>query len=137
MSQSIPESHADLINHGVFATLTTIAPTGQPENTIVWFSWDGEHVLVNTAAGRRKWRNVQTEPRVALTVIDPKNGYRWLDIRGRVEAIEPDPNSDNISAHAKQYVGVDRYYGGVAPAEQEGKEERVIMKIRPERVVVQ
>jgi PPOX class probable F420-dependent enzyme len=135
MSAAVPESHVDLLTGPYLATFTTIAPDGQPENTVVWCSWDGEHVLVNTAAGRRKWKNVRDNPKVALTVIDPKDPYRWVDVRGAVESIEPDIDNANINAHAKVYVGADSYYGGFAPAERAASEQRVILKVRPERVL--
>ena len=79
---------------------------------------------------------MRRDPRVALTVIDPKNPYRWLDVRGVVEEIVPDSDYANIDAHARLYAGVDRYYGGFRPAELRGTEERIIMKIRPERVLL-
>jgi PPOX class probable F420-dependent enzyme len=136
MPATIPASYIDLLTGPVYAVFTTIASNGQPENTVVWCSWDGSYVLVNTAAGRRKHKNVLENPRVALTVIDPKDPYRWLDVRGTVEAIEEDTDYANINAHAKLYAGADQYYGGVAPAERKGKEERLILKIRPDRVLV-
>jgi PPOX class probable F420-dependent enzyme len=135
MPATVPASHEDLLTGPYFAVFTTVAPSGQPENTVVWCSWDGSHVLVNTAAGRRKHKNVLANPRVALTVIDPTNAFRWIDVRGSVEAIEADPEYANINAHAKLYAGVDEYYGGVAPADRRGTEERLILKIRPDRVL--
>jgi PPOX class probable F420-dependent enzyme len=135
MPTSIPASHRDLLDGPYFAVFTTVAPNGQPENTVVWCSWDGEHVLVNTAAGRRKEQNVRKNPKVALTVIDPKNAFRWIDVRGTVEATVPDVDYANINAHAKLYAGKDEYYGGVQPLEAKGTEERVIFKIRPDRVL--
>lgn len=135
MPQSIPASHLDLIEGPIYATLTTLSPSGAPENTVVWCSWDGQHVLVNTADGRRKPSNVRRDPRVALTVVDPTNPYRWVDVRGVVEEIAPDAEYANINAHAKLYVGVDQYYGGFAPAEARGTEQRIIFKIRSERVL--
>ncbi|RMF80295.1 MAG: PPOX class F420-dependent oxidoreductase [Chloroflexi bacterium] len=134
-TSSIPESHVDLLTGPVYAVLTTIAPDGSPENTVVWCSWDGTHVLVNTAEGRRKPNNVRANPKVALTAIDPESPYRWIDVRGTVEEIVPDPDYANINAHAKLYVGADEYYGSVTPIEMKGKEERIILKIKPERVV--
>ena len=71
----------------------------------MWCSWDGSHVLVNTALGRRKHKNVLAKPRVALTVIDPKDPFRWINVRGTVEAIEEDKEYANINAHAKLYAG--------------------------------
>lgn len=81
MSSKIPATHVDLLEGPYFAVLTTMAPSGQPENTVVWCSWDGEHVLVNTADGRRKPDNVRKNPKVALTRRMPSAGStcagRW------------------------------------------------------------
>lgn len=135
MSSKVPASHVDLLTGPYFAVLTTVAPSGQPENTVVWCSWDGEHVLVNTADGRRKPANARNNPKVALTVIDPQDPFRWIDVRGEVAEIVPDPDYANINAHARLYAGVDEYYGGVSPIEMKGKEDRIIFKIRPDRVL--
>lgn len=136
MSATIPESHLDLITGPVHAVLTTIAPDGQPENTVVWCSWDGEHVVVNTAAGRRKDRNVRHNPKVALTAIDPDNPLRWIDVRGFVEEIVTDTGFATINAHAKLYAGVDEFFGGYAAIERRETEVRVDLRIRPTRVIV-
>lgn len=132
---AIPESHIDLITGPYYATFTTLAPNGQPENTVVWCSWEDGYVLVNTADGRRKAENIKKNPQVALCVIDPQNPYRWVDIRGIVAEIAPDIDYANINAHAKLYAGADEYYGGFAPAAQKGTEQRVVLKIRPNRVL--
>ncbi len=115
---TIPQSHLDLIAGPVYAVLTTIAADGQPENTVVWCSWDGEHVLVNTVAGRRKDKNARHNPLVAITAIDPANPLRWVDVRGYVEAIVPDEGNANIDAHAKLYTGADKFFGGYAATER-------------------
>jgi PPOX class probable F420-dependent enzyme len=135
MPANVPDSHRDLLEGPFSAVFTTVAPNGQPENTVVWCSWDGEHVLVNTAVGRRKEKNVRTNPKVALTVIDPGNAFRWIDVRGSVEAIVEDVDFRNINAHCKIYTGKDEYYGGFQPAEARGTEKRVILQIRPDRVM--
>jgi PPOX class probable F420-dependent enzyme len=135
MSEPIPASHLDLIAGPFHVFLTTIAPDGQPENTVVWCSWDGEYVLVNTAAGRRKDTNVRQNPLVAVAAVDPQDPYRWIDVRGFVESVVPDEGNANIDAHAKLYTGSDSYFGNNAPAEREATEQRVIIKIKPTRVV--
>jgi PPOX class probable F420-dependent enzyme len=135
MSATIPQSHLDLIAGPVFAVFTTISPGGQPENTLVWCSWDGEHILVNTVVGRRKDTNVRRNPKVALTAVDPDDPYRWLDVRGYVEKIVPDEDYANINAHSLLYDGNAEYYGGRAPLSRRGTEEREILKVRPTRVL--
>ena len=135
MSATIPPSHLDLIAGPVYAVLTTIAADGQPENTVVWCSWDGEHVLVNTVAGRRKDKNARHNPLVAITAIDPANPLRWVDVRGYVEAIVPDEGNANIDAHTRLYTDHDKFFGGYAAIERQATEQRVIMQIKPTRVV--
>ena len=66
----------------------------------------------------------------------PRTPFRWIDVRGVVEEIVPDPDLVNINAHTKLYVGADEYYGNVMPIEMKGTEERVIFKIKPRRVVI-
>jgi PPOX class probable F420-dependent enzyme len=136
MSTTIPNSHLDLITGPVYAVLTTIAPNGQPENTVVWCSWDGQHVLVNTVKGRRKDTNARHNPKVALTAVDPHDPLRWIDVRGYVEEIVPDEGNANIDAHTRLYTDHDIFFGGYAAIERRDTEERVIMKIRPVRVLV-
>ena len=136
MPSKIPDSHLDLIAGPFYAILTTLSPQGAPENTVVWCSWDGQYVLVNTAAGRRKEVNVRLDPRVALVVIDPDDPMRWIDVRGTVAEIVPDPDFANINAHSRLYDGVDEFYGDKSRADLKGNVQRLIFKIRPDRVVV-
>lgn len=135
-SNTIPDSHLDLITGPVHAVLTTVSPTGKPENTVVWCSWDGEYVLVNTTDGRRKPENVRHNPYVALTAVDPDDPYRWVDVRGIVYEIVDDLNYANIDAHTRLYTKHDRFYGGYASIERKDTEKRIIFKIKPERVLV-
>ena len=84
MSQAIPDKYRDLFTKRAFASLGTLMPDGSPQVTPVWCDSDGEHVIVNSAKGRQKDKNIRRDPRVALAVIDPDNPYRYLEIRGRV-----------------------------------------------------
>ena len=134
MTVSIPESHRDLLEGPVLVTLTTLGPDGSPENTVVWCSLDGDTVLVNTSEGRRKPDNVRRDPRVALLALDPNNWGRWIDIRGEVVEIVPDTDAKHIAELAGLYTGNPVYYGNVAPAKLEGREERIIFRIQPNRI---
>ena len=132
--EAIPESHLDLLTGPYFASFTTIAPDGGPENTIVWTLSDGEHVYIGTAKGRRKETNLRENKNVALMVLDPQNPYRWIDVRGTAD-VAADEGYKTIDALAKLYTGADHFYGGVAPAEDEGTQDRVVIRITPDRVV--
>jgi len=124
----IPEKFADLFQKKAFASLATINADGSPQVTPVWCDWDGKHVIVNTAKGRRKDRNMRREPRVSLALIDPDNPYRYLEVRGKVVEVTEQGADDHINRMAKKYLGVDKYPGG-----QPG-EVRVLYKVQPERV---
>ena len=129
----IPDTHKDLLENPYIGVMTTVSPKNKPENTAVWFSWDGEYILVNSKEGRRKPDNIRNNPNVALFVLDPNDPYRWIDVRGIVEEILPDPDYANINEHSLRYTGQAEYYGGYAPIERKGTEERIIFKIKPLR----
>jgi PPOX class probable F420-dependent enzyme len=134
MSTSIPDSHKDLLGAPVYVDLVTVMPDGQPQASVVWCSYDGKHVLVNTAVGRQKESNMQARPKATILSVDPQNPFRYLEVRGTVEAITEDGAMEHINALAKAYRNADSYYGGVMPADMAEKETRVICKIKPTRV---
>lgn len=125
---AIPDKFLDLFKKKAFAHLATLMPDGSPQVSPVWVDYDGRHVIINTAKGRVKDRNMRRDPRVSLDVQDPDNPYRHLSIRGRVAEITEDGAADaSIDQLSKKYLGMDRY-----PGRQPG-EVRVMYKIEPER----
>jgi PPOX class probable F420-dependent enzyme len=126
----IPDSHVDLLAWETksFAHIATIGPSGEPQSSPVWFEWDGTNIKFSLTTQRQKYRNLDRDGRVALSVIDPTNAYRYIEIRGVLDGVEPDPDIDFISRMAKKYIGKDRY-----PWHQEG-DERVVVKVRPTKV---
>jgi PPOX class probable F420-dependent enzyme len=103
-------------------------PNGQPQVTPIWVDRDGQHVVFNTAEGRQKDKNLQRDGRVALSIIDPDNPYRYLEVRGRVTGRTHEGADAHIDAMAKKYLGQDKY-----PFRRPG-EVRVIYKIEPEHI---
>src|SRR4051812_2602298 len=80
---SIPPAFLDLLTtKKAFANLATVMRTGSPQVTPVWFDFDGKNIRVNSARGRVKDRNMRRDPRVALSIVDPDNPYRYVAIRG-------------------------------------------------------
>ena len=124
----IPDSLKDLLQKKAFANLATIGADGTPQMTPVWFDYDGTHIRFNTAKGRVKDKNLRRNPAVALTIMDPDNPYRYVQIRGRVAEITEAGADAHIDSLAKKYTGQDRY-GNRKPGEV-----RVTYKIVPERV---
>lgn len=131
MTTQIPQSHIDLLEQPVHATIATIMPNGQPQLSVVWCSYDGEHILVNTARGRQKDKNLQARPFATVLLIDPQNPYRYLEVRGTVEMTE-EGALEHINYLAKRYRGVDSYYDNPDSA---NKETRVICRITPTHVM--
>jgi PPOX class probable F420-dependent enzyme len=124
----IPSSHADLFQKKAFAHLVTLMPAGDPQVTPVWVDYDGHHVLINTAQGRQKDKNLQRDGRVALSILDPDNPYRYLEVRGKVTGRTLSGADQHIDAMAKKYLGKDKY-----PFRQPD-EVRVIYMIEPQHV---
>ena len=128
MPETIPQNFLDLFTKPAYAHLATLMPSGQPQVTPVWCDYDGTHVIFNSAKGRQKERNVRRDPRVAMSILDPQNPYRYLEVRGRVVEITEKGADEHIDRLAKKYLGVDKY-----PRRQPG-EVRLIFKIEPQRV---
>ena len=126
MSASIPDSHADLFNKKAFGNLATLNADGTPQVTPIWVDLAGGFVFFNSARGRRKDKNVRRDPRVAISIADPDNPYRYLEIRGRVVEITEQSADDHINRLAKKYLDKDIY-----PFRQPG-EVRVKYKVEPE-----
>jgi PPOX class probable F420-dependent enzyme len=127
----IPEPYRDLFTKPAFAHLVTLMPDGSPQVTPVWVDLQDGTVVVNTAKGRLKDRNMRRDPRVALEISDPANPYRYVQVRGKVDQITEQGADAHIDKMAKKYLNKDKY-----PLRQPG-EVRVIYRIRPEHVQVQ
>ena len=127
----IPEGYEDLLETTALIHVATLGPDGEPQSNPVWFDWDGEYVKFSQTKARQKYKNIGRDPRIAVSMVDPENPYRYLEIRGRVERIEEDPNLDFINAMAKKYLDMDEY-----PYHQPG-DERVVLYVRPEHTTQQ
>jgi PPOX class probable F420-dependent enzyme len=128
MAKTIPSTHADLLQKKAFANLATLNPDGSPQVTPVWFEFDGTNLLINTARGRKKDRNLRRDPRVAVSISDPENPYRYLGIQGRVSEMTENGADAHIDKLAKKYLDKDKY-----PFRAPG-EVRVMLKIVPEQI---
>jgi PPOX class probable F420-dependent enzyme len=111
-----------------FAHLATIMPDGSPQVTPVWVEMEGDRIVVNTAEGRIKPRNVRRDPRVAISIVRQDNPYQAAYIRGRVVELRHEGADESIDRLAQKYIGQDRY-----PWRAPG-ERRLMLVIEPERV---
>lgn len=121
----IPETYADLLQSTALAHVATIGPDGEPQVNPVWFGWDGQYLTFSQTTTRQKYKNVQREARIALSIVDPANPYRYLEIRGTVARIDPDPEKAFIDSMAQKYLGQEKY-----PWNQPG-DERVVIVVEP------
>ena len=110
--------------------IATVMKDGSPQVSPVWADYENDHILINTAEGRIKHKNVLRDPRVAISVVDQKNPLNMTTIRGKVTEIIPDYQYKHANRLTKKYMGKDKY-----PFRQPG-EKRTILKILPERVYV-
>lgn len=136
MSVLVPESHQDLLQQPVNGVLTTMMADGQPQMSVVWADYDGRHVLINTTLERQKGKNMLSNPKVNVLLVDPQNGARFLEVRGEVQEITQEGAVAHADKQTRAYTnGVkQRFYGDIYPAEQQTKETRVLVKITPGKV---
>lgn len=127
---SVPESFQDLFDKRTFAHVATLSDERDPHVTPVWVDYDADddRILINSERGRRKVRNLEADPSVGVSMIDPDNPYRRLSIIGEVDEITTEGAREHIDELARRYTGEDEYS---TPIET----ERVLLRIRVDEVV--
>ena len=128
----IPFDFLDLLKDETkaFGNLATLMKNGSPQLTPIWFNTDGTYILINSTTERVKDHNMRRDARVAFLIVDPKNPYRYIQIRGRIVEITTEGARQHIDALAKKYRGVEKYTG------RSENEVRVKYKILPEKISV-
>lgn len=101
----IPATFHDLLSSTAIALVGTIGRRGEPQVTPLWFLWDGEHVRFSLVDGRQKLRNLQRNPRISLVVVDPAQPTTYIELRGRIDELVPDPEFSLEQAIATKYTG--------------------------------
>jgi PPOX class probable F420-dependent enzyme len=125
----IPGPLADLLERPLYAHLATVRPDGTPQVNPTWFRFDGQYLWLTTTSRRQKHRNWQAQPAVALSITDPAQPSRYLEIRGRVERIVPDPEGAEFVRLAERY--------GVPQGPPPDSAYRIAVAIRPEYTTTQ
>ena len=123
----IPESHRDILEAKCFPHVATLRPDGMISNHPVCLIWDGESIRFSITKSRKKYRNLLADDRLALSIPDPTNIWRYLEIRGRA-TLEEDLDRSFIDSIARKYMGQDEY-----TLDPPG-EERVTVTVHPEQV---
>ena len=125
---SLPDALLDLLRRPSPCFLSTLMPDGSPQMTQTWVDTDGHDVLINTVRGHQKVRNVERDPRVALTVADPDDVSRYFEVRGRVTEVTEDGAREHIDVLSQRYIG--RPYPWFGGRDQ----VRLLVRISPEKV---
>lgn len=115
--------HTDLLTRPLFARVATVRSDGAPQNSVMWFAWDGTHLKPAHSRRGQKYRNITADPRVSVSLADPDNPYRSLEIRGTVTSITADAGAAFFTELARRYG----YPGGPVP----NPEHRVVLSVRP------
>lgn len=131
MSDILSPASRAIIEKKVLAHVASLGPDGEPHVTPVWVKLDGDDLIINTALGRAKARNLANHPRVAVSLTDPDNAYSVIAIRGTVIGFTTEDADAVIDSLAKKYLDLDEY-----PFRREG-EIRVNVRIRTDRIAQQ
>ncbi|MFE9574811.1 PPOX class F420-dependent oxidoreductase [Nocardia sp. NPDC006044] len=123
MTIEIPEKARDLLERPVYASLGTTRPDGAPQVNPMWFVWDGEFIWFTHTNYRQKFKNLAHEPRVSISIYDPDNPYRYLEVRGVLDHIDGDPEGALYSSLSERY--------GNGPLVPPDAKDRVAIAIRP------
>ena len=124
----LPDSVKTLIDGRTFASFATLMPDGSPHVVTTWVDRDGDTVLINTIQGSQKQKNASRDPRVALTVSDPRDAFNVAVIRGRVREVTLDGAEEHIDRMAKKYLGQEKY-------QRRWPQKRILIKIEADRVI--
>jgi PPOX class probable F420-dependent enzyme len=121
----LPDSHLDLLERPLFAHFATVARDGSPRVNPMWFLWDPENgVLKLTHANQRfNFRYLKENPHVALSITDPDDQYRYIQVRGQIEKVEDDPTGAFYQTLQQRYRGY--------TTDVKDRDVRVILTIRP------
>lgn len=106
---NIPENYLDIIDKRTFAHLATIMPDGSPQVSPIWIDRDGDHLIINSADGRLKDKNMRRDPRVAISMTDPDNPYRAIMLRGKIIDITTEGADDHADKLSQKYLNKAKY----------------------------
>ena len=126
----VPESHLDLLERPLYGHVGTRRPDGSLQVNPMWFLWDGQHIRLTHTTTRQKYRNIASDPHVAVSVNDPDRPYRYLELRGTVTKIEPDPE-------AAFFMTLANRYGLEIPGPPQDAPDRVVVVVEPTAVSFQ
>jgi PPOX class probable F420-dependent enzyme len=121
---AVPDGYETFLERPLFGQLATVRPDGRPQVSPMWFDWDGELLRFTHTTKRQKYRNLAANPYVAMSISDPDNPYLYLEVRGVLEDVMPDPAG-------AFYLQLNDRYSGPLTETPADKADRVILVVRP------
>ncbi|HEX5147603.1 MAG TPA: TIGR03618 family F420-dependent PPOX class oxidoreductase, partial [Candidatus Limnocylindrales bacterium] len=114
-----------------FATIGTIDPDGAPRQAVVWYTVEGDEIVLNSAVGRRWPSNLQRDPRIAFSVVDDRDGYRWIGLTGLVTVVDDQATAQaDIAGMARRYHADDPDEAERLIARQFERQARISFRLR-------
>jgi PPOX class probable F420-dependent enzyme len=100
----LPDDVRAFLDDARFSTIATLDPDGRPRQAVIWYTVVGDQIVLNSAVGRRWPSNLLRDPRIAFSVVDDADGYRWVGIDGVVTVVDDQPTAQaDIAAMARRY----------------------------------
>ncbi|MCH1881529.1 PPOX class F420-dependent oxidoreductase [Agrococcus sp. ARC_14] len=124
---TIPEQYRYLLEQPLFAHLATLRPDGTPQVNPMWFGYDGEHLLFTHTNTRQKFKNLQANPAMAVSMTDPEKPYLYVEVRGHLAEVIDDPTG-------AYYVELQQRYGSTSATPPPDAASRVILKMAVDKV---
>lgn len=114
-----------------FVSIATLDPDGGPRQAVVWYRLDGDDIVINSAVGRRWPANLVRDPRISLTVLDARDGYRWVGLTGSATAITDQPTAQaDIAEMARRYHADDPAKAERLIADRFERQQRISFRVR-------
>lgn len=124
----ISEKAQRLLESKALAALSTVGPNNAPHVTPMWFQWEDGVLKFSHTTYRQKYANIQQNPQVSVLIVDPADPYNYIEVRGSVDVIEPDPTGAYLNHLALKYRGEE--YGTIQDAK-----DRVILHLKPRKII--
>jgi PPOX class probable F420-dependent enzyme len=135
MTEALPEPIRAFLDELRFATISTVDPDGRPRQAVVWYTVDADEIVINSAVGRRWPSNLLRDPRIAFSVVDAEDGYRWVGMEATTRPItDPAIAQADIAAMARRYHADEPDEAEQLIRDRFERQERISFRFRPESV---
>jgi PPOX class probable F420-dependent enzyme len=127
----LPEHLRTFLDDIHFATISTLDPDGMPRQAVIWYTLDGDELIINSAVGRRWPTNLLRDPRISIAIADRHDGYRWVGLVGRVGVVDDQPTAQaDIAGMSRRYHADDPEEAEALIRDRFERQARISFRIR-------